>query len=106
MIEVKKGDVFGFDDDENCENIQELVDVLTDYNGGNLSQEFITWCEDMLNGSYVVQDVFNEVTMLSSLKKEGSVFYNIESEQLNIPTPFANVWVSIPVENMKKIDLS
>lgn len=109
MIRVKEGDILEFDKDE-CLTAQELAECLAEYNEQSLTKDFLDWCIKLLDDSFRVEEVRYNILFPEGTEKnihlKNKVFYDEKYRELNIPSPFPNVWVTMPIENMKKVDVS
>lgn len=107
---VKVGDILELDREENLETTEELAQSLASYSDIELNKELLDWCKQTLDNSFKVEQVvYNKMFYDGSTDKKSlknKIFYDEQYRELNIPTPFDNVWLTIPIETLTKIDVS
>ncbi len=109
-VKVKVGDIFELDRDDILETNEELAQSLIDYSEITSNEKILDWCKSVLDNSFKVEQIiYNKMfydgsTDRKSLKNK--TFYDDKHDELNIPTPFDNIWLIIPAECLIKIDVS
>lgn len=109
-VKIKKGDILEFDKNEVFETVEEFAGSIAWYNDISTTKELMDWCAKILDDSFKVEEVRYNVMFPEGTEKnidlKDKVFYDEKFTELNIPTPFPNLWLTIPIECMKKVDVS